>query len=192
MKNIFDIIFARGEHVCPWWFCYAFDNPVRKLFQDPYKILSPYVKKGFTIIDIGPGMGYFTIPLLKLVGKNGKVIAVDIQETMLMALKRRAIRSGVNANLITHLSKPDDFGLNKKTDFILAFWMLHEVPDKIQFLNNIKKLMKSSACALLTEPMLHVTKRAFEQTIKMAEQCGFKIQDQPPISLSRSVLRTLT
>jgi ubiquinone/menaquinone biosynthesis C-methylase UbiE len=192
MKNIFDIIFARGKHVCPWWACYSFDNPLRKLFQDPCKILSPYVKKGFTIIDIGPGMGYFTIPLLKLVGKDGKVIAVDIQEKMLMALKRRAIRSGVASNLITHLSQPDDFGLNEKADFIVAFWMLHEVPDKIQFLNNIKKLMKSTACALIAEPLLHVTKRAFEQTIKTAEHCGFKIQDHPPISLSRSVLLTLT
>ena len=192
MKNILDIIFLRGEHVCPWWFCYAFDNPVRKLFQNPYEILAPYVKKGFTVIDIGPGMGYLTIPLLKLVGKDGKVIAVDIQEKMLMALKRRAIKAGVDSNLITHLSRPDDFGLNEKADFILAFWMLHEVFDKIQFLNNIKKLMKSSACALLTEPMLHVTKRAFEQTIKTAKQNGFQIQDHPPISLSRSVLLTLT
>jgi 2-polyprenyl-3-methyl-5-hydroxy-6-metoxy-1,4-benzoquinol methylase len=192
MKNIFDIIFARGEHVCPWWCCYAFDNPARKLFQDPYKILSPYVKKGFTIIDIGPGMGYLTIPLLKLVGKDGKVIAVDIQEKMLMAIKRRATRSGVASHLITHLSRPDDFGINEKADFIVAFWMLHEVPDKVQFLNNIKKLMKSSACVLLAEPMLHVTKRAFEQTIKMAKQSGFQIQDYPPISLSRSVLLTLT
>jgi 2-polyprenyl-3-methyl-5-hydroxy-6-metoxy-1,4-benzoquinol methylase len=114
MKNIFDIIFARGKHVCPWWACYSFDNPVRKLFQDPYKILSPYVKQGFTVIDIGPGMGYFTIPLLKLAGKDGRVIAVDIQEKMLTVLKRRAIKAGVNGNLMTHLSMPNDLGSMKK------------------------------------------------------------------------------
>jgi 2-polyprenyl-3-methyl-5-hydroxy-6-metoxy-1,4-benzoquinol methylase len=192
MKNIFDIIFARGEHVCPWWACYSFDNPLRKIFQDPYKILSPYAKKGFTIIDIGPGMGYFTIPLLKLAGKDGKVIAVDIQEKMLRALKRRAIRSGVDAQLITHLSKPDDFGVHEKADFIVAFWMLHEVPDKIQFLKNVKKLMKSTACVLIAEPMLHVTKTAFDLTIQMAKQSGFKIQDYPPIPLSRAILLTHT
>ena len=94
MKNILDMIFARGEHVCPWWACYFFDNPVRKLFQDPYEILSPYVKQGFTVIDIGPGMGYFTIPLLKLVGKDGKVIAVDIQEKMLAAIKTPRHKGG--------------------------------------------------------------------------------------------------
>jgi 2-polyprenyl-3-methyl-5-hydroxy-6-metoxy-1,4-benzoquinol methylase len=188
MKNILDIIFARGKHVCPWWACYSFDNPLRKLFQDPYKILSPYVKQGFTVIDIGPGMGYFTIPLLKLAGKDGRVIAVDIQEKMLTVLKRRAIKAGADANLITHLSKTNDFGLNEKADFIVAFWMLHEVPDKIQFLKHVKKLMKDTACALIAEPKLHVTKTAFDWTIQMAKQSGFKIQDHPPISLSRAIL----
>jgi len=192
MKNIVDTISARGEHVCPWWFCYAFDNPVRKLFHDPYEMLSPYVKPGFTVIDIGPGMGYFTIPLLKLVGKDGRVIAVDIQEKMLSVLKRRAIKAGVNANLITHLSKPDDFGLKEKADFIVAFWMLHEVTDQIRFLKDIKKLMKRTACVLIVEPRLHVTKTAFDRTIQMAEESGLKIRAYPAISLSRAILLTHT
>jgi ubiquinone/menaquinone biosynthesis C-methylase UbiE len=192
MKNILDMIFARGEHVCPWWCCYAFDNPLRKLFQNPSAILAPYVKEGLTVIDIGPGMGYFTIPLLKLVGKNGKVIALDIQGKMLKALKRRATRAGVDANLITHLSKPDDFGLDDKADFILVFWMLHEVPDKIHFFKNVKKIMKSTACVLLAEPMIHVTRHMFEEYIRMAEQTGFHIREYPPISLSRAALLTLT
>ena len=190
MKNIFDAIFARGEHVCPWWACYLFDNPVRKLFQNPYEILSPYVKQGFTAIDIGPGMGYFTIPLLKLVGKDGKVIAVDIQEKMLAVLRRRATKAGVDANLITHLSEPDDFGLKEKADFIVAFWMLHEVTDKINFLKHIKKLMKRTACVLIVEPRLHVTKTAFDRTIQMAEESGLKLRAYPAISLSRAILLT--
>ncbi len=190
MKNISDIIFARDEHVCPWWACYLFDNPVRKLFHDPYKMLSPYVKEGFTVIDIGPGMGYFTIPLLRLVGKDGRVIAVDIQEKMLAVLRRRAIKAGVDANLITHLSKPNDFGLKKKADFIVAFWMLHEVTDKIRFLKHVKKLMKRFARVLIVEPRLHVTKTAFDRTIQLAEESGLKIRAYPAISLSRAILLT--
>jgi ubiquinone/menaquinone biosynthesis C-methylase UbiE len=190
MKYISNIIFTRGEHVCPWWFCYAFDNPVRKLFHDPYEMLSPYVKQGFTVIDIGPGMGYFTIPLLKLVGKDGTVIAVDIQEKMLAVLKRRAIKAGVDANLITQLSQPNDFGLKEKADFILVFWMLHEVADKVKFLKDVKKLMKRTACVLIVEPRLHVTKAAFDRTIQMAEESGLKIRAYPAISLSRAILLT--
>ncbi len=60
--GILDVIFVRGKHVCPWWLCRSFDNPLRRLFQDPERILRPHVKPGFTVIDVGPGMGYFTIP----------------------------------------------------------------------------------------------------------------------------------
>ncbi len=190
MKKITDAIFGRVEHVCPWWACYLFDNPLRKLFHDPYEMLSPYVKQGFTVIDIGPGMGYFTIPLLKLVGRGGKVVAVDIQEKMLAVLRRRAIRAGVDANLITHLSQPDDFGLKEKADFILVFWMLHEVTDQIKFLKDVKKLMKRSARVLIVEPRLHVTKTAFDRTIRLAKESGLKVESYPPISLSQAVLLT--
>jgi ubiquinone/menaquinone biosynthesis C-methylase UbiE len=190
MTNIADAIFGRGQHVCPWWACYLFDNPVRKLFHDPYEMLSPYVEQGFTVIDIGPGMGYFTIPLLKLVGKDGKVIAVDIQEKMLAVLKHRAIKAGVDANLITHLSQPNDFLLKEKADFILVFWMLHEVADQVKFLKDVKKLMKKTASALIVEPRLHVSKMAFDRTIEMARKGGLKIQAHPAVSLSRAILLT--
>lgn len=135
-------------------------------------------------------MGYFTIPLLKLVGKKGTVIAVDIQEKMLTALKRRATKAGIDAHLITHISEQDDFGLKEKADFILAFWMLHEVTDKVQFLKNVKKLMKNTASTLIVEPKLHVTRTAFDRSIQMAKQSGLTIQDYPSISLSRSILLT--
>jgi ubiquinone/menaquinone biosynthesis C-methylase UbiE len=192
MKNILDIIFARGKHVCPWWCCYVFDNPLRKLFQNQREILAPYVKNGFTVIDIGPGMGYFTIPLLQLVGTDGKVIALDIQEKMLTLLKRRAIKAGVAAHLTTHQAEPDDFRLHEKADFILVFWMLHEVPDQIDFFKRLKKLMKNTARVLVVEPKMHVSGAMFAQTIQMAKQSGLILKDYPPIALSRAILLART
>ena len=182
------MIFARGNHVCPWWLCYTFDNPLRRLFQNPGEMMAPYVKKGFTVIDIGPGMGYFTIPLLKLVGKDGTVIALDIQEKMLALLKRRAAKAGVAARLVTHLAEPDAFGLKEKADFVLVFWMLHEVPDQLDFFNRLKKNTKSDARVLVVEPKIHVSRAAFIRTIQMARQSGFRLEDYPRIALSRAIL----
>ena len=58
---------------CPWWLCFTFDNFLRRRFQNPAKIMSSYVREGWTVLDVGPGMGYFTISLAKLVGPSGKV-----------------------------------------------------------------------------------------------------------------------
>ncbi len=50
-----------NDRVCPWWICYTFDNPLRRLIHDPERLLEPYVKPGMTVVDIGCGMGYFTL-----------------------------------------------------------------------------------------------------------------------------------
>lgn len=39
---------------------------------DPTQILSPYVREGMTVLEPGPGMGFFTIPMARLVGERGE------------------------------------------------------------------------------------------------------------------------
>jgi ubiquinone/menaquinone biosynthesis C-methylase UbiE len=188
MSKISDLIFFRDKHVCPWWLCFTFDNIFRNLIHNPYKILSPYIKVGDTILDIGPGMGYFTIPMAKMTGAEGRVIAADIQERMLLALKRRAENAGVDKRVIVHLSSPDSLAIKEKVDFILAFWMVHEVPDKKRFLSELFSVLKDNGAFLLAEPAIHVTKANFAETVNLAVQAGFIICAQPEIFLSRTVL----
>jgi len=188
--GILDVIFVRGKHVCPWWLCKSFDNPLRRLFQDPEKILEPHIKAGFTVIDVGPGMGYFTIPLLRLVGSGGKVVALDIQKRMLDALRQRAERAGLSGNLITHLGKPGDPAMPNDADFILIFWMIHEVPDQQAFLADLKDCLRAGGRMLIVEPRLHVSTAKFKSTLDAAERVGLTLADRPGISLSRSALFT--
>jgi 2-polyprenyl-3-methyl-5-hydroxy-6-metoxy-1,4-benzoquinol methylase len=188
VNGIFERLFVRGRHVCPSWLCFTFDNALRKIFHDPGKIVAPYIKPGATVVDIGPGKGYFTIPMCRMVGgaqgSEGRVIAVDIQERMLKAIQRRAAVAGLAGNLTTHLSRPDDFGLAVKADFVLAFWMVHEVPEAGQFFTNVKEIMKPGAILLIAEPLFHVTKGRFDKTLRTAQEVGFKIVARPAISLS--------
>ncbi|MDZ4164961.1 MAG: class I SAM-dependent methyltransferase [Smithellaceae bacterium] len=188
MSGILDKLFVRGRHVCPSWLCFTFDNPLRKIYQDPHKILSPYIRPGAVAVDIGPGKGYFTIPMCNLVGREGRVIAVDIQEKMLRAVQRRGSEAGLSANLATNLSRPDDFCLDVNADFVLAFWMVHEVPEVGRFFVNVKEIMKPQALFLIAEPLFHVTKRSFDNTLRTAQETGFKIVDRPEISFSYAAL----
>ena len=190
MKNPVITLLFRDKHVCPWWCCYAFDNFLRKLFHDPEKILRPYVAEGNTVLDIGPGMGYFSIPLASMVGEEGKVIAVDIQPEMLKVLQKRAKKAGVEHQIIPHLCKNDSLGLNTRVDFILAFWMVHEVPDQLVFFKEIKSLLKPSGKFLLSEPILHVNQAMVDETMKKAESVGLVLKEKPKIFLSRSALFT--
>jgi ubiquinone/menaquinone biosynthesis C-methylase UbiE len=188
MNKISDYIFFRVKHVCPRWLCFTFDNVFRKLLQDPYKILRPYIKEGDTVLDVGPGIGYFTIPLAEMVGDRGRVIAADIQQKMLSAIKKRAKQRDVEGRIILQLSSSDSLNVKAKVNFILAFWMVHEVPDKPLFLAQLRSLLKDDGRFLLVEPKFHVTKRKFTASVRLALKAGFALDDSPQISLSKSAL----
>ncbi len=191
MKSIFDVLFARSG-VCPSWLCFTFDNPVRRLFHNPVRILSPYVQPGSTAIDIGPGKGFFTTALCSLVGEKGRVIAVDVQRRMLEGLVRRVRRQGLADRLKTHLSTSAAIGVDERADFVLAFWMVHEVPDQGHFLGQVANLLRPTATFLLSEPFVHVTGRAFSRTLETAAKAGLSVRAEPRIALSRSALLSLS
>jgi len=188
MKDLLDHLFVRRKHICPWWLCFTFDNLLRRLFQDPERILRPYVAEGITVLDIGPGMGYFSIPLARMVGPRGRVIAADIQPEMLRALQKRAKRAGVDQRIALHLCKADSLGLDARVDFVLAFWMLHEIPNPLSFFKEMRSVLKASGKLLVSEPIIHVTQKMYANSIEIAMFNGFKVIAEPTIFLSRSAL----
>jgi len=83
------------HHVCPWWIGWLLASPLRKLTGDPARLLTPFVRAGMMALEPGPAMGFFTLELARLVGPQGRVVAVDVQPKMIAGLRRRAARAGV-------------------------------------------------------------------------------------------------
>ena len=55
-----------AERVCPWWLGYLLASPVRRwMAENPESLLAPYVREGMTVLEPGPGMGFFTLPLAR-------------------------------------------------------------------------------------------------------------------------------
>jgi len=176
------------HRVCPWWMAYTFDNPLRKLFHNPAKILGSLVKEGMTVIDAGCGMGYFSIGMAKLVGASGKVIAVDLQQKMLEVMLRRARRAGVADRISPHRCEAGPLGILGPADFILAFWMIHEVSDIEQFFRQLRSNLTAKGKILIAEPNMHVTAEELNKTIRIAQDNGLRCCDNPKIRFSRTAL----
>ena len=123
-----------AHKVCSWWNAYTFDNIVRRLLHNPKKMLGAYVRAGMTVMDVGCGMGFFSIGLARIVGETGRVISVDLQQEMLDVLQERAEKAGVADRIRTHPCEAGSIGIEDTVDFALAFWMVHEVPDNRAFL----------------------------------------------------------
>ena len=176
------------HHVCPWWMAYTFDNPLRRLIHNPTTILGAYVKDSMTVMDIGCGMGYFTLGLAELVGDNGKVVAVDLQQEMLDIMLKRARKKGLGHLIVPHRAEPDSINNRTPVDFILAFWMIHEVPDPDVFFRETTKLLKPGAKLLYTEPAFHVSEKRFNEIVAAAERSGLKKIKDLAIRFSRAAL----
>jgi ubiquinone/menaquinone biosynthesis C-methylase UbiE len=177
-----------AKHVCPWWLAYTFDNPLRHIFHKPEKIFTPYLREGMTAIDIGCGIGYFSIGMAQIVGKTGKIISVDLQQKMLNILMERAEKAGVANRITTFLCDENSIGINEKVDFALTFWMAHETPDEFNFLKQVHSILKKSGKLLLVEPKIHVTFTEFKKMLSMAQELGFKLIDSPEIYFSHAAV----
>jgi len=177
-----------SPHVCPHTISFFLDNWFRKLIQNPNKIVGPYIKNGDIVIDIGCGPGFFSIEMAKLVGKNGTVIAVDLQEKMIGHVKKKAARHGLQDRMEFHQCGPDRIGLNRQADFILAYYMVHETPTPLHFFKEIKEMLKEGGQLLVVEPKMHVSKAMFDQMLDDAAAAGLKTVALPKKKGGRSIL----
>ena len=177
-----------GPHTCPWWFGYTFDNPLRRLVHDPAVILGGLVRRGDTVVDIGCGAGHFTLGLADLVGPEGTVVAVDVQPEMLRRARRRAEGRGVLDRVEFRQCAPDGLGLTGKADFVLAFWMFHEVSRPDAFLAEVHSLLRPTGHLLIAEPKVHVPEAFFSRSVERVRAAGFEIRPGRPVRFSRSIL----
>jgi len=180
-----------AERVCPVWIGYLLACPLRRLLQNPKKILSPHVRPDQTILEIGPGMGFFSLPMAKMVGPGGKVVCVDLQPRMLEGLRGRAQKAGLADRIETRLCTEDSLSIDDlagRIDFALAFAVVHEVPDPKGLFSQIHQVLKPGASCLVAEPNGHVSAEDFRGMVSMVQTHGFDVADRPQIRGSLAVV----
>ncbi len=179
------------RHVCPWWAGYFLASPIRKLRQDPARILHPLVRPGMIALEPGPGMGFFTLELARLVGPEGRVVAVDVQPKMIAALRRRAERAGLLDRIDARVAPESTMALERwegAVDFVLAFAVVHEMPSAATFFAEAARAMKPRARLLLVEPAGHVSQDAFGKELALAAAAGLASVDRPNVAGSRAAV----
>ena len=161
---------------------------VRRILQNPNKILRPYVRSGMNVLDFGCGPGFFTIEAAKLAGEEGRVIAVDLQQGMLDLLADKIKGSELEKRIILRKCEDNKIGVTEGVDVFLAIHVVHEVPDKALFFMAVKNILKPKGIFYVSEPKGRVDKAEFEEMIMIAKKNGFKIKDQPKIYLDRAIV----
>ena len=178
----------RNNRVCPVERAGLLDHRIRRWLQDPQKILRPYIEEGMTVLDIGCGPGFFSIDLAQMVGRSGRVIASDLQEGMLQKLRDKIQGTELEERITLHPCEENKVGVSVNVDFVLAFYMVHEVPNPKKFFEEIKSILKPDGQMLIVEPPFRVSKKAFEEMIREARDAGLKPVQGPKVLFSKTVI----
>ena len=176
------------KRVCPVENAGTLDSVVRRWLQNPTKILKPYVRPGMSVMDFGCGPGFFTIDMAQMVEKSGKVFAVDLQEGMLRKVEKKIRGTEFEHRIRLHQCENSRIGLSEPIDFVLAFYVVHEVPEQELFFSELKSLLNPGGTVLMVEPPVHVSKKAFQDCIQIAQGVGFIAEKGPPVLLSKSAI----
>lgn len=163
----------RKDRVCPVEKAGHLDTRKRRWLQNPGRILKPHIKEGMTVLDVGCGPGFFTIEMARLTGKSGRVIAVDLQEGMLQIVRDKIKGSEFEERITLHKCEENRIGVSENVDFVLLFYVVHEVPDKERLFIELETILKQNGQILMVEPSSHVSKPEFKETVNKARKAGF-------------------
>jgi len=119
------------------------DDVERRKWQNPDGILAEIgLRKNMTFVDIGCGGGFFAIPAAQLVGKRGKVLAVDIDAQAIEELKAEADEKGLT-NVVTRVGSAEQTVFCESCADIAFFGIvLHDFQDASKVLRNAKTMLK--------------------------------------------------
>ncbi len=163
-------------------------NPLRGLVHHPKSLLTKYLRPDDQVLDLGCGPGFFSLRIAQMLNPEGHVTAVDIQPEMLKKLEEQIHARGLGDKITMHLqASPETIGLEGEFDFIMAFYMLHEVVERINYLSQVRALLPPSGLFLLVEPWFVVTPEEFMHEINQAEQQGLSPVNRQNIFMSHAM-----
>jgi SAM-dependent methyltransferase len=130
-------------------------NPARRLIQSPQKVVRAFgLKPGDVVLELGPGPGYFTTEAVDAIGPSGRVICMDLQKEMLVALREHVSRE-THVDLVV----ADAMRLPIRRCVLDAAYlvsMLGEVPDQAAAVGELTRVLRRggvvSFCETVNDP----------------------------------------
>ena len=127
---------------CPYRFAFVLEVPGRRLVAGPAKILGAFgIAAGEKVLEIGPGIGFYSVEAARCVGPSGRLICLDLQGEMLRETRRRIEASRLSADLLQADARAIPLR-SGSVDHVYLIAVLGEIPDRARALGEIKRVLR--------------------------------------------------
>ncbi len=119
------------------------DNPILPIFRSPGRLLGAAgLGAGQSVLEVGCGPGFFTIPAAEIVEAEGTIYAVDVHPAAIARVKERIEKGGIR-NVKPILANASDTGLpDKSIDLAFVFGLLHIAGGIEDVISEVHRVLK--------------------------------------------------
>lgn len=164
-----------GKGVFPPKYAFTLLVPFRNIFLSPKKLIRRLeLKENFTVLEIGPGPGYFSTHVAKKL-KQGRLVLLDIQQQMLDMAKKRLAKRGI-LNIEYKLTDGLSFDFKSNVfDRIFMVTVIGEVENKDIYLREINRTLKEGGILSISELAGDPDKITIEEIQSLVCKYGFEV-----------------
>lgn len=120
-------------------------DPRRRERQNPEGILEDLgLRKGNIFVDVGCGYGFFTLPAAGIVGREGKVYCVDVDQDSISALEKKSLSEDLDNITLKAGRAEETLFCDSCADFVFFGVDLHDFDNPSEVLTNARKMLKPS------------------------------------------------
>jgi ubiquinone/menaquinone biosynthesis C-methylase UbiE len=164
----------------PHQFAPLLDHPLRLKYRQPAEELGLYgCGAGVTVLDLGCGTGLYTVEMARMVGEQGVVHAVDLQQPLLQQAQQRVAAAGLSSRVQFHhrgayqLPLPDN-----SIDLAVLVATLSQIPNKFLVLAELNRVLKPSGHLAVSEELPDPAYAPPPMARRWLAEAGFRIGGQ--------------
>jgi ubiquinone/menaquinone biosynthesis C-methylase UbiE len=167
-----------SKGVFPHQFAFTLLIPLRNIFLSPKKLIERLeLNEDHTVLEIGPGPGYFSFNVARKL-KKGKLVLTDIQKEMLDYSKKRLDKKGIK-NVEYKICDGNKLDFNDGSfDRVFMVTVIGEVEHKELYIKEIHRILKKGGLLSISELAGDPDKMSVKEVEELVMICNFKLKNQ--------------
>jgi ubiquinone/menaquinone biosynthesis C-methylase UbiE len=159
---------------CPSWLGWMLENPLTESGRWQTAVSRLDLRPGMKVLDVGCGPGRLTIPVARVLGADGQVVAIDIQPAMLRRAKQRAEAAGLNNIHFRQVAAGQGHLEKTRYDRALLVTVLGEIQNREAALKEIFNALKPGGMLSVSEVIFDPHFQSRGTILRLAGAVGFQ------------------